>query len=124
MPSREQTYGVMSVPANSVSSLLAKVQILTLYTSHHFVQNDKTRFLIPVPCFLFPVRGCHAIPQSTVVYGHCVRRIEGGNIAGTPRLQPPQSRPTNDGFAGTGETTFPTTTHSARTGKELCKCTS
>ena len=47
MPSRKQPYDVTSVLATSVSSLLAKVQIL------HFVQNDKTQFLFPVSCSLF-----------------------------------------------------------------------
>jgi hypothetical protein len=105
MPSRKQPYGVTSEPTKSVKFLLVKVQILTMYTSHHFVQNDKTQFL-------FPVRGCHAVPRIAVgrdwrrriipltrVYRAsnpplCVVNVNGGlrgnNITVTPMSQPPQ----------------------------------
>ena len=91
------------VPAKSVSFLLAKVQIL------HYVQNDKTWFLIPV-------RGCHAVPRTPVgrdwrcrifplTRVYCasnpplyvvvvVGGLRGCNIAVIPMSQPPQSRPT------------------------------
>ncbi len=65
MPARKHPYGVMSVPAKSVRFVLGKVQILTLYTSHHFVQNDKTRFLFPAPCSFSPVKDKAAAKSLT-----------------------------------------------------------
>ena len=107
MPSRKHLCGVTSVPTKSARFLWAKVQILTLYTSNHFVQNDKTSSYS-----LFPVHGCHAVPRIAVgrdwrrriipltrVYRAsnpplCVVNVNGGlrgnNITVTPMSQPPQ----------------------------------
>jgi hypothetical protein len=139
--------GISRVPYNNITpperdnhfvSVIHKD--LTIQSTRSFAkeaQDDKTQFLFPVHCFLFPVSGCHAVPRTIVgrdwrcrifpltrVYRAsnpplCVVVVIGGlrgkNIAGTPMSQPPQytaspvqmSRPTKRWLRRNGTSRVP-----------------
>ena len=60
------------------TSQMQLIRVLLFRLTRSFAkeaQDDRTQFLFPVPCSLFPVHGCHAVPRTAVGRDVCTNEV-------------------------------------------------